>query len=82
MTHGPSRRATLLAAAAGALALPAICTGPAQAGTPLPPGHRELPVVTHARHPGAVRGPEAARGTHAEPLNATVNCALQREGRS
>lgn len=82
MTHGPSRRTTLLAAAAGAFALPAICSGPARAGTPLPPGRRELPIVTHSRHPGAVHGPEAARGAHAEPLNAAVNCALDRGGRS
>lgn len=81
MTHGPSRRATLLAAAAGALALPAICSGPARAATPLPPGSRELPLVTHSRHPGAVHGPEAARSAHAEPLNATVDCALGRGGR-
>ncbi|MFE6365768.1 hypothetical protein ACFVP3_38030 [Streptomyces sp. NPDC057806] len=82
MTHGPSRRTTLLAAAAGALALPAICYGPAHAGTPLPPGRRELPIVTHPRHAGAVYGPEAARATHAEPLNAAVNCALDKGGRS
>ncbi|GAA3502773.1 hypothetical protein GCM10019016_098820 [Streptomyces prasinosporus] len=82
MTHGPSRRATLLAAAAGALALPAICSGPARAVAPLPPGSRELPLVTHPRHPGAVHGPEAARNAHAEPLNAAVNCALGRGGRS
>jgi hypothetical protein len=81
LTHGPSRRATLLAAAAGALALPAICSGPARATIPLPPGRRELPIVTHSRHPGAVHGPEAARGGHAEPLNAAVNCALSRGGK-
>lgn len=82
MTHGPSRRTTLLAAAAGAVALPAICSGSARADTPLPPGRRELPIVTHSRHPGAVYGPEASRGAHAEPLNAAVDCALDRGGRS
>ena len=82
MTHGPSRRTTLLAAAAGALALPAICSGSARATTPFPPGRRELPIVTHSRHPGAVHGPEAARSAHAEPLNAAVNCALSRGGQS
>ncbi|MPY55245.1 hypothetical protein FPZ41_44575 [Streptomyces sp. K1PN6] len=71
-----------MAAAAGALALPAICSGPARAATPLPSGSRELPIVTHSRHPGAVHGPEAARSAHAEPLNAAVNCALGRGGRS
>lgn len=78
--HGPSRRTTLLAAAGGALALPVICSGPAQAATPVPPGSRELPLVTHPRHPGAVYGPDAARTAHAEPLNATVGCALGRGG--
>lgn len=82
MTHGPSRRAALLAAASGALALPVICAGPVRAATPLPAGSRELPIVTHPRHAAAVYGPEAARNAHAEPLNATVGCALGRGGRS
>ncbi|MEU9731497.1 hypothetical protein [Streptomyces sp. NPDC048002] len=82
MTHGPSRRTTLLAAAAGAFTLPAICSAPAQAANPLPPGGRELPLVTNSRHPGAIHGPEAAHVAHTEPLNATVNCALDQGGRS
>lgn len=82
MTHGPSRRAALLAAAGGALALPVICSGSARAATLLPAESRELPIVTHPRHAGAVYGPDAARNAHAEPLNATVSCALDREGRS
>ncbi len=82
MTHGPSRRAALLAAAGSALALPVICSGPAQAATPLPAGSRELAIVTHPRHAGAVYGPDAVRNAHAEPLNATVSCALGRGGRS
>ncbi|MEU6578236.1 hypothetical protein [Streptomyces sp. NPDC046805] len=82
MTHGPSRRAALLAAAGGALALPVICSGPARAATPVPSGSRELPLVTHPRDPGAVYGPDAARELHAEPLNATVGCALGRGERS
>ncbi|KOV72921.1 hypothetical protein ADL00_05415 [Streptomyces sp. AS58] len=71
-----------MAAAAGALALPVICSGPARAATALPSDRRELPIVTHPRHPGAVYGPAAARSAHAEPLNATVGCALGRGGRS
>ncbi|MDQ0989481.1 hypothetical protein [Streptomyces sp. V3I7] len=82
MTHGPSRRATLLAAAGGALALPVICSGSAHAATPAPPlGTRELPIVTHPRDAGAVYAPDAARHAHAEPLNAAVGCALGRGGR-
>jgi hypothetical protein len=80
--HGPSRRAALLAAAGSALALPVICSGPARAATPLPSGGSELPLVTYPRHPGAVYGPDAARSAHAEPLNATVGCALGQRGRS
>ncbi|PZG77166.1 hypothetical protein C1I97_37045 [Streptomyces sp. NTH33] len=70
-----------MAAAGGALALPVICSGPVHAATPLPAGNRELPIVTHPRHAGAVYGPDAARNAHAEPLNAAVSCALGRGGR-
>lgn len=82
MTHGPSRRAVLVAATGGALALPVICSGPVHAADRLPAGNHELPVVTHPRHPDAVYGSDAARDSHAEPLNAAVGCALGRGGRS
>ncbi|HET9382422.1 MAG TPA: hypothetical protein VFP69_16540 [Streptomyces sp.] len=81
MSHGPSRRAALLAAAGSALALPVICSGTAAAAAAVPAPPRELPLVTHPRHPAARYAPDAARSAHAEPLNATVGCAVSRGGR-
>lgn len=57
------------AVAAGAAAVPVICSGAAFAA----PG-AELPVVTHPRHPGAVY-PAGGDG-FPEPLNASVHCEL------
>lgn len=83
MTHGPSRRVTLRAAVGSALALPVIHSGTTAhaSAVPLPPGSQEPP-VTNPRESGAVYGSDAARGAHAEPLNAAVGCALGRGGRS
>ncbi|MFC7217850.1 hypothetical protein ACFQLX_06660 [Streptomyces polyrhachis] len=83
MSHGPTRRTALLAAAGSALALPVICSAPALATTtPTPtPGPRELPLVTHPRHPAAVYAPDAARSASPEPLNATIGCALDAPNR-
>ncbi|MEU3249787.1 hypothetical protein [Streptomyces sp. NPDC006997] len=78
MRHGPSRRATLLAAASCALVVPVLRPGTAHAAdtatAPAPP--REPSPATHSRHPAAQYAPDAARRAHAEPLNATVDCAL------
>lgn len=76
MSHGPSRRAALLAATGCALALPAICSGTARAADTVPAPFRELPLVTHSRHPAARYAPEAGRSAYAEPLNAAVDCAV------
>ncbi|MEV6960739.1 hypothetical protein AB0M97_16385 [Streptomyces sp. NPDC051207] len=81
MSHGPSRRAALLVATGCALALPAICSGTARAAGTVPAPYRELPLVTHPRHPAARYAPDAVRRPHAEPLNATVDCATGRGAR-
>ncbi|MFJ5834160.1 hypothetical protein [Streptomyces sp. NPDC093089] len=81
MTRGPSRRAALLAAVGSALALPAIGAGAAQASVP-PTKSDKNSFATHPRQSTAVYSSAAARGAHAEPLNAAVGCAMDRGGRS
>ncbi|WP_245240966.1 twin-arginine translocation signal domain-containing protein [Streptomyces spiramenti] len=76
MTGRTSRRGFLTAVAAaagGAAALPVICAGPARAAAP-----GELPVVTRPDHPEALWAPGADTDPFAEPLNASVDCALHR----
>ncbi|MFG3042559.1 hypothetical protein ACGFYZ_37255 [Streptomyces sp. NPDC048330] len=81
MTRGPSRRAALLAAVGSALALPVVRTGTARAaGIPAKSDNNSF--VTHPRQSGAVYDSAAARNAHAEPLNAAVECAVGRGGRS
>ncbi|MBQ1090003.1 hypothetical protein [Streptomyces sp. B93] len=81
MSHGPSRRAALLAATGCALVLPVVRPGTAHAADTVPTPTRELPPATHSRHPAAQYAPEAARSAYAEPLNATVDCAVGRRER-
>ncbi|MFK3735860.1 hypothetical protein ACI2LJ_36955 [Streptomyces sp. NPDC088090] len=81
MTPEVSRRAALLTAVGGAVALSALPTGAAQAA-PRPAAAGEKPFVTNARETGALYASDAARTAHAEPLNATVGCATGRGGRS
>ncbi|WP_243761063.1 twin-arginine translocation signal domain-containing protein [Streptomyces sp. YIM 98790] len=64
------------AVAGGATALPTICAGPARADAGPETGPAELPIVNRPDHPEAVYPPGAARTAYAEPLNATVDCAL------
>ncbi|WP_209314625.1 twin-arginine translocation signal domain-containing protein [Streptomyces bohaiensis] len=74
MSGRTSRRGFLTAVAAaagGAAALPVICAGPAWAASP-----GELPVVNRRDHPAALWGPGAETDPFAEPLNASVDCAL------
>jgi hypothetical protein len=75
LTTTPTRRGFLGAAAAAlgsAVALPVICAGPAFADA----GKGELPVVNHPGHPDAVYAAGDRNRTHAEPLNASVDCEL------
>lgn len=75
MSQLPSRRGFLAIAAVAAGAAPVICSGPAFAAGP-----RALPIVNRPEHPGAIHPSGGLRHAHAEPLNATVDCALS--GRS
>lgn len=70
----PTRRGILTATAA-ALTATAVSPGPALAARP-----RALPLVTSPGHPGAQYPPGASAASGAEPLNATVGCALPRRG--
>ena len=73
MSQRPTRRGFLgaaVAAVGGAVALPVICSGSAHATA-----KGELPVVNRPDHPAA-QYPPGARGAHAEPLNASVDCEL------
>ncbi|WP_030220000.1 hypothetical protein [Streptomyces bikiniensis] len=81
MTLEVSRRAALLTAVGGALALSALSSGAAQAA-PAPTATRGRPFVTNPRETGALYDAGTARTTHAEPLNAAVGCATGRGGRS
>ncbi|MFD0317749.1 hypothetical protein [Streptomyces flavalbus] len=77
MSNGPSRRAALLAATGCALVLPVVHPATATAQTDPAPAPPRVPrPATHSRHPAAQYAPEAARSAHAEPLNATVGCAV------
>ncbi|MFH9736807.1 hypothetical protein ACH4MA_03815 [Streptomyces roseolus] len=77
-----SRRAALLTAVSGALAVSALHTGTAQAAAPLPEAPAGKPFVTDPRQAGALYDSGAARTAHAEPLNAAVGCAAEHGGRN
>ncbi|MFE1440205.1 hypothetical protein [Streptomyces sp. NPDC058739] len=81
MTPEVSRRTALLTAVGGALAMSARHSGAAQAA-PLPTAPPGKPFVTNPRETGAFYDSATVRNAHAEPLNAAVDCAAGRGGRS